>query len=200
MHNCPPVYHRRGIFFMMPAMTGKAKILDKEGLRRTITRMAHEILERNKGTRDVCLVGIRTRGAVLSRRLADVIARIEGAPVAVGALDITLYRDDLAGARAQPVVRTTEIGFDITGKHVILVDDVLFTGRTARAALDALIDLGRPKSIQLAVLVDRGHRELPIRADYVGKNIPTSAQEIVEVRLVESDGGDEVVVVQGEDS
>lgn len=170
--------------------------MDKEALNRSLTRIAHEILEKNKGTEDLCFVGIRNRGAFLARRLAGCIEKIEKTSVAVGALDITLYRDDLTLIASQPVVRKTEIGFDITDKNLILVDDVLYTGRTVRAALDALIDFGRPKTIQLAVLVDRGHRELPIRADYVGKNIPTSKNETVEVHLEESDDKDEVVIAQ----
>ena len=176
-------------------MKEKAKILDKDTLNRTIMRMAHEILERNKGTQGLCLVGIRNRGVYLAKRLADCIKKIENAQVPVGTLDITLYRDDLTLIASHPVVHKTEIDFDIKDKNVVLVDDVLYTGRTVRAALDALIDLGRPKSIQLAVLVDRGHRELPIRADYAGKNIPTANNETVEVHLAEVDGRDEVVIV-----
>ena len=175
-------------------MQEKAKILDKEALNRALMRIAHEILEKNKGTKDLCLVGIRTRGAYLAKRLADCILKIENENVLVGVLDITLYRDDLTLVAAQPLVHKTEIGFDITDKNLVLVDDVLYTGRTVRAALDALIDFGRPKSIQLAVLIDRGHRELPLRADYAGKNIPTSDQETVEVRLAECDDKDEVVI------
>ena len=159
-------------------------------------RVAHEILEKNKGAKELCLIGIRNRGAYLARRLSGCMEKIDKEIVAVGILDITLYRDDLTLIAAQPVVHKTEIGFDINDKNVVLVDDVLYTGRTIRAALDALIDFGRPKSIQLAVLVDRGHRELPIRADYVGKNIPTSQNETVEVRLEETDGKDEVVIIE----
>lgn len=177
-------------------MKEKAKILDKEALDRTVMRIAHEILEKNRGTKDLCLIGIRNRGVYLAERLAGSIKKIEGESVAVGTLDITLYRDDLTLIAAQPVVHKTEIDFDINDKKVILVDDVLYTGRTVRAALDALVDFGRPKSIQLAVLVDRGHRELPVRADYVGKNIPTSQNETVEVRLREADAKDEVVIVE----
>ncbi|MDD5254926.1 MAG: bifunctional pyr operon transcriptional regulator/uracil phosphoribosyltransferase PyrR [Candidatus Omnitrophica bacterium] len=177
-------------------MKEKAKVLDNEALSRSLIRIAHEILEKNKGTDELCLIGIRTRGAYLARRLADCIKRIDNALVPVGSLDITLYRDDLTLVAAQPVVHKTEIGFDITAKNVILVDDVLYTGRTIRAALDALIDFGRPKNIQLAVLIDRGHRELPIRADFVGKNIPTAQSETVEVRLQEVDGKDEVAIVE----
>jgi pyrimidine operon attenuation protein/uracil phosphoribosyltransferase len=176
-------------------MKEKAKILDKEAVSRALMRIAHEILEKNKGTRDLCLIGIRNRGAYLARRLSENIEQIEQAKPLVGALDITLYRDDLTLIATQPLVRKTEIGFDITDKNVVLVDDVLFTGRTIRAALDALIDFGRPKSIQLAVLVDRGHRELPIRADFVGKNIPTAQNETIEVRLEEPDGVDEVAII-----
>lgn len=177
-------------------MQDKAKLLDQEAISRALMRIAHEILEKSKGTQDLCLVGIRNRGAYLARRLAHAIEQIEKVSVPVGVLDITLYRDDLTLASAQPVVHKTEINFDIADKTLVLVDDVLFTGRTIRAALDALMDLGRPNSIQLAVLIDRGHRELPIRADFVGKNIPTSKNETVEVRLLESDGKDEVVIVE----
>ena len=177
-------------------MKDKAKIMDKEAITRAVTRIAHEILEKNKGTQGLCLIGIRNRGAYLAKRLSENIEKIEQAKPLVGALDITLYRDDLTLIGAQPLVRKTEIDFDIQDKNVVLVDDVLYTGRTIRAALDALIDFGRPKSIQLAVLVDRGHLELPIRADYVGKNITTAQNETVEVRLEEADGADEVVIVE----
>jgi pyrimidine operon attenuation protein/uracil phosphoribosyltransferase len=177
-------------------MQEKAKILDKEALNRSLMRIAHEILEKNKGTQELCLIGIRNRGAYLAKRLAQCIKEIDKVDVPVGILDITLYRDDLTLIAAQPVVHKTEIDFDITDKNVVLVDDVLYTGRTIRAALDALIDLGRPKNIQLAVLIDRGHRELPIRADYAGKNIPTAQKETVEVRLNETDGVDEVVIIE----
>jgi pyrimidine operon attenuation protein/uracil phosphoribosyltransferase len=174
----------------------KARILDKDTIKRTLMRISHEILEKNKGIKNLCLIGIRNRGAHLAKRLADCIKGIEGSDVPVGILDITLYRDDLTLIAAQPVVHKTEIDFDITDKNAVLVDDVLYTGRTVRAALDALVDFGRPKSIQLAVLIDRGHRELPIRADYAGKNIPTAGNETVEVRLAEVDGSDEVVIIQ----
>jgi len=177
-------------------MREKARVLDKDTLARSLLRIAHEILEKNKGTKDLCLIGIRNRGAYLAKRLHEYIEKIDKESIPVGILDITLYRDDLTLIASQPVVRKTEIDFDISDKNVVLVDDVLYTGRTARAALDALIDFGRPKSIQLAVLIDRGHRELPIRADYVGKNIPTAKNETVEVRLEEADGGDEVVIVE----
>ncbi|MFH1201492.1 MAG: bifunctional pyr operon transcriptional regulator/uracil phosphoribosyltransferase PyrR [Candidatus Omnitrophota bacterium] len=174
----------------------KAKLLDKEAIERTLMRIAHEILEKNQGLSDLALIGIRNRGAYLAGRLKDCIKKISNQEVPVGILDITLYRDDLSLISASPVVHKTEIDFDIEGKIIILVDDVLFSGRTIRSALDALIDFGRPKEIQLAVLIDRGHRELPIRADYVGKNIPTSLKENVEVRLEEADGRDEVVIVE----
>lgn len=177
-------------------MKEKAQILDKDTIARAIMRIAHEILEKNKGVRDLCLIGIRTRGAFLAHRLAQCIEKIEQDKVKVGILDITLYRDDLTLVGTKPVVHKTDINFGIDGKNVVLVDDVLYTGRTVRAALDALVDFGRPKSIQLAVLIDRGHRELPIRADYAGKNIPTSQNETVEVRLQECDGNDEVVLIE----
>ena len=179
-------------------MKENAKVLDQEGISRAIMRIAHEIIEKNKGSSGVCIVGIRNRGVYIAQRIAACIKKIEGLDVSTGALDITLYRDDLALATGQPLVRKTEIDFDIHDKNLVLVDDVLYTGRTIRAALDALIDFGRPKSIQLAVLVDRGHRELPIRADFVGKNIPTSKKESVEVHLQESDGSDEVLITKKE--
>jgi len=172
----------------------KAKVMDAEAIRRATSRIAHEILERNKGSNGLALVGIRTRGAILAQRLANAIKAIDAHPVPVGVLDITLYRDDLSRIAPNPIVHSTEIPFDITDLHIALVDDVLFTGRTIRAALNALNDLGRPKTIQLAVLVDRGHRELPIRADFVGKNIPTHLRERVEVRLNELDEQEEVVI------
>lgn len=177
-------------------MKVKAKILDKEGIERAIKRIAHEILEKNSEKNILAVVGIKYRGAFLAERLAKEIKNIENIDVPIGALDITLYRDDLTQIAEQPIVHSTEINFDIHGKNIILVDDVLFTGRTVRCALDELIDFGRPKRIQLAVLVDRGHRELPIRPDYVGKNVPTSLDELVEARLVESDGVDEVVIYE----
>lgn len=177
-------------------MKEKAKILDKEAIARTLVRIAHEILEHNRGTEDLVIVGIRSRGAYLAKRLSECIKKIDGKEIPIGILDITLYRDDLTLLDAQPVVHKTEINFDIQNKKIILVDDVLYTGRTIRCALSELIDFGRPKSIQLAVLVDRGHRELPIRADYVGKNIPTGLDEIVEVRLLECDDKDEVAIME----
>ena len=169
-------------------------ILTADGIRRALTRIAHEILERNSGAEGVVLVGMHTRGVPLARRLSRWIEEFEGEDVAVGALDIGLYRDDTSGG-VRPLMRPTEIPIDIQDQCVVLVDDVLYTGRTIRAAMDALNDLGRPSAIQLAVLVDRGHRELPIRADHVGKNIPTSNDEEVAVRLTEIDGVDEVVLV-----
>ena len=172
----------------------KGHILDSEGIRKIIVRIAHEIVERGKEADPLCVVGIRTRGDFLARRLAQALQELTHRGVPVGALDITLYRDDLGMLEASPVVRATEIPFDVTAKRVIVVDDVLFTGRTVRAAMDALTDLGRPESVELAVLVDRGHRELPIKPDYVGKNLPTAKEEQVQVRLVESDGVDEVVM------
>jgi pyrimidine operon attenuation protein/uracil phosphoribosyltransferase len=171
----------------------KAQVLDEAALDRALTRIAHEILEQAGGG-DVVLVGIKTRGVTLAQRIARKVQGIEGAAPPVGALDITLYRDDLGLMGAQPAVRSTEIPFPISGRTVVLVDDVLFTGRTIRAAMDALMDLGRPRSIRLAVLVDRGHRELPIRPDYIGKNLPTSRRESVAVMLREHDGVDRVVI------
>lgn len=172
----------------------KSQILDKEAIKRTLYRIAHEILEKNKDTANLVIVGIRHKGAYLAERIAVCIKEIEGKEIPVGTLDITLYRDDLTQVAEQPVVHETEISFDVDGKVIILVDDVLFTGRTIRCALDELIDFGRPKSIQLAVLIDRGHRELPIRPDYVGKNVPTSLKEIVEVYLEETDKKETVVI------
>ncbi|MBU0758795.1 MAG: bifunctional pyr operon transcriptional regulator/uracil phosphoribosyltransferase PyrR [Candidatus Omnitrophica bacterium] len=172
----------------------RAAILTKEEIARAVTRISHEILEKNKGSRELAIVGIRNRGYFLAERIAASIARIDGARLPVGALDITLYRDDLSVASEQPIIHKTDIDFDIEEKNVILVDDVLYTGRTIRCALDALIDFGRPRTIQLAVLIDRGHRELPIRADYVGKNLPTSQKELVQVKLEESDGEDSVFI------
>ena len=171
------------------------KIMDKENIRRAILRISHEILEKNKGTEGLCLIGIRTRGVVLAERIRECIKQIEGISPPSGILDITLYRDDLTLVATQPVVHETMINFDITDKKIILVDDVLYTGRTIRAALDAIIDFGRPACIQLAVLIDRGHRELPIRADYVGKNIPTSLNQQVEVVLEESDKKEDKVEI-----
>ncbi len=175
-----------------------SKIMDKDNMSRALMRIAHEILEKNKGVDGLCIIGIRTRGAILAERLNECIEKIEGSKLPVGILDITLYRDDLTLIASQPVVHETLIDFDIADKKLVLVDDVLYTGRTIRAALDALIDFGRPANIQLAVLVDRGHRELPIKAEYVGKNIPTAEDENVKVMLKETDEGvDQVVVNKG---
>jgi len=176
----------------------KAEIIDAEGLRRIITRIAHEIVERNKGIADLVLVGVQRRGVPLAARIAERIKEFESADVPRGSLDITLYRDDLSQVGPQPVVGGTEMPVDITGKVVVLVDDVLYTGRTVRAAMDAIMDLGRPRSIQLAVIVDRGHRELPVRADFVGKNVPTSKKEIIGVRVKEIDKEDCVVIKEME--
>ena len=178
-------------------MRNTAKIMDQQAIRRALMRIAHEVVEKNKGIEHVCLVGIRTRGALLAERLCGCIKEIENQTVPVGILDITLYRDDLTLVATQPVVHETLIDFDIADKKIVLVDDVLFTGRTVRAALDALIDFGRPSQIQLAVLIDRGHRELPIRPDYVGKNIPTTIHQDVKVSLKETDGQDDAVIVEG---
>jgi pyrimidine operon attenuation protein/uracil phosphoribosyltransferase len=175
-------------------MIEKTKLMDETAIRRAITRIAHEVIEHNKGVKDLVVVGIRRRGGPLAERLAARIGEIEGETIPVGILDITLYRDDLTALGPQPKVRRTEMGFNINGKRIVLVDDVLYTGRTVRAALDALIDLGRPRCIQLAVLVDRGHRELPIKPDYVGKNVPTSSREVVSVKVLEVDGSDEVLI------
>ena len=177
----------------MTASREKAEVLDQAGLDRALTRIAHEIVEQAGGA-DLALVGIKTRGETLAARIAEKIAGIEGLRPAVGALDITLYRDDLGTRAEQPQVRRTEIAFPLKNLTVVLVDDVLFTGRTIRAAMDALMDLGRPRVIRLAVLVDRGHRELPIRPDYVGKNLPTSRKETIAVMLKEHDGQDRVII------
>lgn len=173
----------------------EANLMDDRMIKRTLMRISHEILERNKGTEDLAIVGIRCRGAYLAQRIADLIKEIDGSDVPVGIIDITLYRDDLTLIDSCPVVHSTKVDFDINDKKIVLVDDVLFTGRTIRCALDEIIDLGRPQNIQLAVLIDRGHRELPIRADYVGKNLPTTMDENVEVRLVEEDGKDEIILI-----
>lgn len=173
----------------------KKIIMASEDIRRTLARIAHEIIERNKAIEHLILVGVHTRGVPLAKRLAANIENFERLKIPVGALDISLYRDDLASLNLQPVVQRTDIPVNIDGKSIVLVDDVLYTGRSIRAAMDALIDLGRPRSIQLAVLVDRGHRELPIRADYVGKNMPSSRHEEIQVQLKETDGIDEVAIV-----
>ncbi len=174
------------------------QIMNHQDIRRALARVAHEILEHNRGTEGLVIVGIYTRGVHLARRLAKNIEQFEGSEVPVADLDISLYRDDLQ-QRVRPVVKPTSLPVDIRGKKVVLVDDVLFTGRTVRAAMDALNDFGRPEQVQLAALLDRGHRELPIRADYVGRNIPTSKEEQVKVRLVEVDGVDEVAIIRAED-
>ena len=178
----------------MPTLVDKTILMDGQGIHRALTRISHEIIEKNKGVDDVVLVGIRTRGVPIAERLAAEIESIEGKKPPVGVLDITLYRDDLSTLSYQPIVRPTQLPVDITDKIIILVDDVLYTGRTIRAALDAVIDMGRPHMIQLAVLVDRGHRELPIRADYVGKNVPTSSREVVSVQLDAIDHAEKVVI------
>ncbi len=175
-------------------MKAPATILTAEDIRRAVRRIAHEILERNRGLEDVVLVGMRTRGVPLAKRLADALQEFEGQEVPVGALDIGLYRDDIPYLEIGPRLQATDLPTDIAGKRVVLVDDVLYTGRTVRAAMDALVDFGRPRAIRLAVLVDRGHRELPIRADHVGKNVPTSREEIVRVHLEEVDGEDGVTI------
>ncbi len=174
----------------------KAKIIDEQGLQRTITRLAHEILEKNKGSENIVILGMRTRGEFIAKRIHDKIMEIDNSDVNFGVLDVTLYRDDFRTRLKQPEVSVTNITFDISEKDVVLTDDVLYTGRTVRAALDAVMDLGRPKTIQLCVLVDRGHRELPIKADYVGKNIPTSINEEVKVKLKEIDNEDAVYLVE----
>jgi pyrimidine operon attenuation protein/uracil phosphoribosyltransferase len=171
----------------------KVKLLDTQDLKRSL---AHQILEKNTNLNEVVLIGIQTRGVYLAKRLQKIIKEIEGIELPLGILDITFYRDDLTAIGPKPVVKETQINFDLTEKVVVLIDDVLFTGRTVRAALDEIMDFGRPKRVQLLVLIDRGHRELPIRADFVGKNIPTSKKELVEVRLEEVDGKDEVVIVE----
>ncbi|MFW5979849.1 MAG: bifunctional pyr operon transcriptional regulator/uracil phosphoribosyltransferase PyrR [Bacillota bacterium] len=178
----------------------KKEIIDGEEMRRALIRIAHEIVEKNKGTENMVLVGIRTRGVPLAERLASKIEKFENVEIPTGTLDITLYRDDLSQVAQNPIIHQTEIPFDITDKKVILVDDVLYTGRTVRAALDALMDLGRPQAIQLAIMVDRGHRELPIRADFVGKNIPTSQKEVIDVNLVETDEKDTVILLEKENN
>ena len=175
-------------------MEYKCTLLSPEDIARALRRIAHQIIEKNHGTRDLCLIGIRTRGVPLSYRLKDNIAAIEGSEVPVGELDITLYRDDLSTIADMPAVKGSKVNFDVTGKTVVLVDDVIFTGRTARAALDAVMELGRPARVQLCALIDRGHTELPIRANFVGKNIPTSLDEVVAVRLSETDDEEAVKI------
>lgn len=173
-------------------------IMDSKTIARSLVRIAHEILERNRGAKHMAIIGIKTRGAYLAERIAKIIESIEKVKLPVGLMDINLYRDDIQGKKEQPIIQKTEILFDVVDKIIIVVDDVLFTGRTIRAALDQIIDFGRPRSIQLAVLIDRGHRELPIRADYVGKSIPTSSDELVKVKIEEVDGEDNVSVIQNQ--
>lgn len=175
-------------------MKMKAMLMDENAMRRALVRISHEIIERNHGVEDVVLIGIQRRGVPLARQIADCIESVEGVRVPLGILDITFYRDDLSLLNEYPVINSTDVPFLITGKRVVMVDDVLYTGRTARAAMDAIMDLGRPACIQLAVLVDRGHRELPIRADYVGKNVPTSRSEMVGVHVREFDGRNDVAL------
>ncbi len=175
-------------------------IMDSKTITRSLMRISHEILERNRDAKNMAIIGIKTRGAFLAERIAKIIESIEETKIPVGLMDINLYRDDTQSKKEQPIIQKTEILFDVVDKIIILVDDVLFTGRTIRAALDQIIDFGRPNSIQLAVLVDRGHRELPIRADYIGKNIPTSADELVKVKIKEVDGEDSVSIVKDQKS
>ncbi len=179
-------------------MKEKASIMDARGIQRAMTRIAHEIIEKNRGMEDVLLIGIQRRGVPLARKLAEVIEQVEGARPPVGVLDITLYRDDLSLLSEHPVVNGTDIPFDINGKTLVMVDDVLYTGRTARAAMDALIEMGRPRRIQFAVLIDRGHRELPIRADFVGQNLPTAKSEVVGVHMQGIDGREDVLLYEME--
>jgi len=174
----------------------KAIIMQEPDIKRALVRIAHEIVEKNKGVENLALVGIRSRGVFLAKRLAQEIYKIEKREILVGVLDITLYRDDLSKVIQKPLIINTELSFEISAKKIVLVDDVLYTGRTVRAAMDAIVDLGRPQVIQLAILIDRGHRELPIRADYIGKNLPTSKKEIVKVNLKEKDREDKVVIMK----
>lgn len=178
------------------ALILKATVMDEKKIKQALRRIAHEIIEHNKSIENLVLVGIRKRGVPLAKRLQEYLHEIEGSQIPLGILDITLYRDDLSRREEQPLVQTTDVPFDLTDKDVVVVDDVLYTGRTIRAAMDALIDLGRPATIQLAVLIDRGHRELPIRADYVGKNVPTSRSELVEVKVKEIDQADRVDILE----
>lgn len=178
----------------MAEIIEKAAIMDGATMNRVLSRIAHEIIEKNKGTQDVALIGIQRRGVPLAKRLSDKIREFEGVDVPVGILDITLYRDDLSVLAEHPIIHSTHIPFDVNNKTIVMVDDVLYTGRTARAAMDAIIDVGRPKAIQFAVFIDRGHRELPIRADFVGKNLPTSRSEIVDVHVIEIDAIDKVTI------
>lgn len=189
-----PELNRRQDMGGGPDMIDKAEIMDENGIMRAVTRIAHEIIEKNKGVEDVYLIGIQRRGVPLAKLIADKIREVEGTVVPVGILDITFYRDDLSMLSEHPVVNGTEINFSVTDKIIVLVDDVLYTGRTARSAIDAVMDIGRPRMIQLAILIDRGHRELPIRADYVGKNVPTSRTEVVNVKLSDIDNIDIVTL------
>lgn len=177
-------------------MRAKAVIMDDGAISRALYRLAHEIIEKNDGTKGLALIGIQRRGVPLAQRICDIIAEVSGDTLPLGILDITLYRDDLSTLSEHPIINGTDVPFPITGKTLILVDDVLYTGRTVRAALDALIDLGRPQAIRFAVLVDRGHRELPIRADFVGKNVPTSSDEFIAVHVREIDGDERVVIME----
>ncbi len=174
----------------------KAQLLDEKGINRSLIRIAHEIIEKNKGVDNIAIVGIKTRGVPIAKRIANYIEEFEGVKIPVGDLDITLYRDDLSEIYEQPNLNHSNIDFEVKNKTVILADDVIYTGRTVRAAMDGVIHLGRPRAIQLAVLVDRGHRELPIRPDYVGKNVPTAHNEIVHVKLLETDGEDRVIIAE----
>ena len=178
----------------MKNFVSKRQLMDSATVSRAITRMAFEIIEKNKGTENLYLVGVQRRGVILAKRIAEKIREIEGADIEMGVLDITFYRDDLSMLSEHPTLSDTNISFPVEGSKIVLIDDVLYTGRTVRAAIDAIMDLGRPKNIQLAILVDRGHRELPIRADYVGKNVPTSADEIISVNLAEMDGKDNIEI------
>jgi pyrimidine operon attenuation protein / uracil phosphoribosyltransferase len=186
----------KGILEKGGCIMSKTVLMDDQAIRRALTRIAHEIIERNKGVKNIVLAGIKTRGEFLAKRLAERIEQIEGNAVSVGVIDITLYRDDLRikTENQEPELKGTDIPVEVSDKKIILVDDVLYTGRTVRAAMDAIMDLGRASSIQLAVLIDRGHRELPIRADYVGKNVPTSSEEVISASLIEVDGLDEVAI------
>lgn len=194
----PFSHGEKGLFKKGEIMKKKTEILNKEAINRSLTRISHEILEKNKGGEKIILAGIKTRGVPLAERLKEKINQIENVTVPIGIIDITLYRDDLQTVNEtdEPELKDTQLPVDITGRQVILVDDVLYTGRTVRAAMDAIMDIGRPSQIQLAVLVDRGHRELPVRADYVGKNIPTSEQEVVVVHLNEIDEEDHVTLYE----
>lgn len=182
----------------MSELSVKAQIMDETAVRRAVSRIAHEIIEKNQGTENVCLIGVQRRGVVMAKAVAEKINEAEGGEISVGILDITLYRDDLSLLSEHPTINGSDIGFSINEKTLVIVDDVLYTGRTVRAAIDALMDMGRPSAVQLAVLIDRGHRELPIRADYVGKNVPTSSSEVVHVEVEEFDGQNRVVIVDKE--